>query len=65
MSSHTVRAPLANILGLTEYIKDIGGDKESEQFALDGIRESALQLDNAIHSMVEKTGSLMKQQTLA
>ena len=61
MSSHTVRAPLSNILGLTEYIKDIGGDKESEQFALDGIRESALQLDHAIHSMVEKTGSLMKQ----
>lgn len=61
MSSHTVRAPLSNILGLTAYIQEKGVDKESEQFALEGIRKSAMLLDGAIHSMVEKTGSLMKQ----
>jgi signal transduction histidine kinase len=60
MSSHTVRAPLSNILGLTAYIKEVKVDKEFERFALDGIQESAKQLDGAIHSMVEKTGSLLK-----
>jgi signal transduction histidine kinase len=61
MSSHTVRAPLSNILGLTAYIRELGTDKEAEQFVINGIRESAMQLDGAIHTMVEKTGSLIKQ----
>lgn len=60
MSSHTVRAPLSNILGLTAFIKELGSDKAADEFVINGLRESAKQLDGAIHTMVAKTGHLMK-----
>lgn len=59
MSSHTVRAPLSNILGLAALMKDISDDPDTHSLVMDGIQSSAKDLDNAIHYMVSKTGNLV------
>jgi PAS domain S-box-containing protein len=53
--SHLVRAPLANILGLTELLKDnINSDTENAKL-IDYLRESAEKLDAVINDIVNKT----------
>jgi len=61
MSSHTVRAPLSNILGLAALMRDVPNDPETHSLVMDGIQNSAKDLDNAIHHMVSKTGNLIKR----
>lgn len=62
MSSHIVRAPLSNILGLSALFKQTPEDTETNSIIIDGIASSAKELDQAIHSIVLKTGSLIPQQ---
>ena len=61
MSSHTVRAPLTNILGLTAIFNDSHEDSETKEMVISGIASSAKELDQAIHNMVLKTGYVTKQ----
>lgn len=56
ISSHTVRAPLTNILGLTAIFNDSPEDPETKEMVISGIASSAKELDKAIHAMVLKTG---------
>ena len=58
MSSHTVRAPLSNILGLTAIINHSPDDSETRELVITGIASSAKELDKAIHAMVLKSGSI-------
>lgn len=61
MSSHTVRAPLSNILGLAALMRDVPNDPDTHSLVMDGIQNSAKDLDNAIHHMVSKTGNLIRR----
>ncbi len=61
MSSHTVRAPLSNILGLTALMRDIPNDPDTFLLVKEGIATAAHDLDKAIHHMVSKTGNLIKR----
>ncbi len=61
MSSHTVRAPLSNILGLAALMRDVPNDPDTHALVMDGIQNSAKDLDNAIHHMVSKTGNLIRR----
>lgn len=61
MSSHTVRAPLSNILGLAALMRDVPNDPDTHSLVMDGIQHSAKDLDNAIHHMVSKTGNLIRR----
>jgi signal transduction histidine kinase len=61
ISSHTLRAPLTNILGLTALINQNAHDIETNTIVIAGIASSAKELDEAIHNMVSKTGSLIQQ----
>ncbi len=61
ISSHTLRAPLTNILGLTALINQNPHDIETNTIVIAGIASSAKELDQAIHNMVSKTGSLIQQ----
>lgn len=61
MSSHTVRAPLSNILGLAALMRDIPNDPDTFLLVKEGIATAAHDLDKAIHHMVSKTGNLIKR----
>ncbi|KAF0240786.1 MAG: hypothetical protein Q8K64_12875 [Sediminibacterium sp.] len=61
MSSHTVRAPLSNILGLASLMNHTHDDLESNLFVINGIQSSAKELDMVIHGIVAKTGSLINK----
>ena len=61
MSSHTVRAPLSNILGLPALMRDIPNDPDTFLLVKEGIATAAHDLDKAIHHMVSKTGNLIKR----
>lgn len=53
--SHIVRAPLANLLGLTELLKDNSNSGIEDSQLVDYIRESAEKLDIIIHDIINKT----------
>lgn len=61
MSSHTVRAPLSNILGLASLMRDVPNDPDTFILVKEGIATAAQDLDKAIHHMVSKTGNLIKR----
>lgn len=61
MSSHTVRAPLSNILGLAALMRDVPNDPDTFILVKEGIATAAQDLDKAIHHMVSKTGNLIKR----
>lgn len=61
MSSHTVRAPLSNILGLAALMRDIPNDPDTFLLVKEGMATAAHDLDKAIHHMVSKTGNLIKR----
>lgn len=53
--SHLVRAPLANILGLTELLKENMNSGDENAQLIDYLRESAEKLDTVINNIVNKT----------
>lgn len=56
--SHVVRAPLTRIMGLTSLLTDDGEKDKSEQDELlDLLKESADELDEVIHEIVQKTNT--------
>ncbi len=56
MTSHTLRAPLTNILALSTLINN-ANDEETNSLVLAGIITSAKELDQTLHNMVSKTSS--------
>ncbi len=60
MSSHTLRAPLTNILALSTLINNNTNDEETNSIVLAGIVSSAKELDQTLHNMVSKTSSLIQ-----
>ena len=54
VQSHEVRAPVARILGLTQMFENKTTPEENDQL-IRYIKESAVELDNVIHRIVEKT----------
>jgi two-component system NtrC family sensor kinase len=56
IQSHEVRRPLANILGIIEILKNMDSFAELEIFHQ--LAESAVELDQEIRSIVEKSNSL-------
>ena len=58
IQSHVVRAPLARIKGLIEFIKFMPAEKLNLQEVLNNIMVSADELDNVIHEIVRKTEQL-------
>ncbi|TAG14774.1 MAG: hypothetical protein EAZ41_00560 [Sphingobacteriia bacterium] len=62
ISSHTLRAPLTNIIGLTALINQNPHDIETNAIVIAGIASSAKELDQSIHNMVSKTGSIIQQE---
>ncbi len=56
IQSHEVRAPLARLLGLIDYLEKYDGISQTEKFnIIDSIRGSALELDAIIRDVVNKT----------
>ncbi len=53
--SHIVRAPLANLVGLVELLKDENQNELPHTEIIDHICDSAKKLDNLIHEIVRKT----------
>lgn len=53
--SHLVRAPLANILGLTELLKENMNSGDENAQLIDYLKESAEKLDTVINNIVNKT----------
>ncbi|PQJ12238.1 hypothetical protein CJD36_000315 [Flavipsychrobacter stenotrophus] len=53
--SHIVRAPLANLVGLAELLKDENQNELSHTEIIGHICDSAQKLDNLIHEIVRKT----------
>ena len=49
--SHNLRAPVANILGLTNLIKTVDHNKADEEIALEGLYTSAQKLDVVIRDL--------------
>jgi PAS domain S-box-containing protein len=58
VQSHVVRAPLARIKGLIEFIKFMPAEELNLQEVLNNIMASADELDNVIHEIVQKTEQL-------
>lgn len=58
IQSHVVRAPLARIKGLIEFIKFMPAEELNLQEVLNNIMVSADELDNVIHEIVRKTEQL-------
>jgi PAS domain S-box-containing protein len=51
--SHNIRAPLANILGLTNMMNDTGLDQASKEKILQGVQTSAKNLDTILFDLNE------------
>lgn len=60
-SSHVVRAPLANILGLTELFDQSTPDNQHE--IVEHLRASAKKLDNAVKEMVRQSVAVTHRNT--
>lgn len=61
MQSHVVRAPLARMMGLINVMKqDVLSDKETEKYLL-LILESALELDEIVRDVVEKSQEILME----
>lgn len=58
VQSHVVRAPLARIKGLIEFIKFMPAEELNLQEVLNNIMTSADELDKVIHEIVRKTEQL-------
>lgn len=58
IQSHVVRAPLARIKGLIEFIKFMPAEELNLQEVLGNIMISADELDNIVHEIVRKTEQL-------
>jgi PAS domain S-box-containing protein len=59
--SHTVRAPLSNILGLVEVIDKESPLNEVNERILEYIRVSAKELDSVVRNVVERTAKINKE----
>jgi PAS domain S-box-containing protein len=55
IQSHIVRAPVARILGLLNYIDDYHLNDDENIFFLESLRTSALELDEIIKDITDKT----------
>jgi len=55
MQSHVIRAPLARIMGLVQYVKDLEKNDDEKEEMLDLIVVSANELDAVIRSISDKT----------
>ncbi|MGM0581830.1 MAG: PAS domain S-box protein [Bacteroidota bacterium] len=56
IQSHEVRAPLARLLGLLDFLDNYGNVSQIDKNkAIQSIRDSALELDNIIRDVVKKT----------
>lgn len=58
MQSHIVRAPLANIIGLTSLVKDYSENSNIPSEILHGLEDNAQKLDTVIRDIVKKTERL-------
>lgn len=56
--SHTVRAPLARLLGLIDMIQDCDPSKQNVKELLNHIKSSGQELDSIIHDIVEKAETI-------
>lgn len=55
MQSHIVRAPLARIMGLVEYLRNHSSDEYFDPEMLENIYSSANELDSLLRKIVKKT----------
>ena len=58
MSSHSVRMPVTNILGLTKMLETLQNDPEKEVKIKHYLRKSAEELDAVLHEIINKTASI-------
>jgi PAS domain S-box-containing protein len=58
IQSHTVRRPLANIMGLVELIKLNSSDQEQIAESVDLLEKSCRELDDIIREVVKKAGNV-------
>ncbi|MGQ7946618.1 PAS domain S-box protein [Flavobacterium sp. WC2509] len=49
--SHNLRAPVANIMGITDYLKDKETEEDEKEEMLNGLSASANTLDSVIHDL--------------
>jgi len=58
ISSHNIRRPVATILGLTNLFDRKNPDNPLNKEVMDHLETSAMELDDVIHIIVEKTASI-------
>jgi signal transduction histidine kinase len=58
ISSHNIRRPVATILGLTSLFDRKNLDNPLNKEIVDHLETSAMELDDVIHIIVEKTASI-------
>ena len=58
MSSHSIRMPVSNILGLTKMLETLQNDPQKEEQIKHYLRQSAEELDLVLHEIINKTASI-------
>ena len=58
MSSHSIRMPVSNILGLTKMLETIHDNPQKEEQIKHYLRQSAEELDMVLHEIINKTASI-------
>ncbi len=62
--SHIVRAPVARLMGIIELFKENMLDTSEKEKMLDHIQESAMELDDIIKEIVEKSKSIFQTENI-